>query len=251
MIYKSLPMLNITRLILATILALTPLLTPSAVKAEEGDFDQLERVRSLQRQALAAARGEDWDLARELAEVVLTLDDSAYTSDSRLILVQALEQERHFSAALYELKQYLDLPLLPRNLRRGQRLRQRLERLHDAELEGGLAAGIGAGGSLGRPRVASAVGILLGGIALSVTGGYFIGVDINWHSRGVPSGTWAVLGTPMLIGGISLDIAGLVLLGKARGPRATIADIRRFERRPRFAFSWNKERLSLRFGGTW
>jgi len=218
------------------------------VQAEDGDFDQLERLLELQREALAAARVKDWDRARELAEVVLTLDDSEFTAGSRLILVQALESEHQYGAALYELKQYLDLPELSSgNLRRGERIQKRLNSLREAE----LAVGGASNRKLGQPKVASAVGILLGGIALSVTGSYFIGVDINWQVQGVRSGTWAAIGTPLLAFGVSLDIAGLVLLGKARRPQASSADLRRFERRPRLALSWNSQQLSLSLGASW
>ena len=241
-------MLSVSRLILTTLLALSAVVAPSVVQAEDGDFDQLERVLELQRQALAAARVKDWDRARLLAEVVLTLDDSEFTAGSRLILVQALESEHQYGAALYELKQYLDLPELSSgNLRRGERIQKRLNSLREAE----LAVGGASNRKLGQPKVASAVGILLGGIALSVTGSYFIGVDINWQVQGVRSGTWAAIGTPLLAFGVSLDIAGLVLLGKARRPQASSADLRRFERRPRLALSWNSQQLSLSLGASW
>jgi len=240
-------MLSFLRPMVVVFLALSPVIAPSSLRAQEGDFDQLERVQELQREALAAARGQDWDRARELAEVVLTLDDSEYTADSRLILVQALENERHFGAALYELRQYLDLSLSPRNLRRGEQIRKRLDSLRSAE----LSAPSGSGRSQRQARLASAVGVLLGGIALSVTGSYLIGVDVNWKVQGVPSGSWAAIGTPMLLGGVSLDIVGLVLLRKARLPQASLADLRRFERRPRFALSWDSERLSFSVGAAW
>ena len=133
------------------------------------------------------------------------------------------------------------------NLRRGERIQKRLNSLREAE----LAVGGASNRKLGQPKVASAVGILLGGIALSVTGSYFIGVDINWQVQGVRSGTWAAIGTPLLAFGVSLDIAGLVLLGKARRPQASSADLRRFERRPRLALSWNSQQLSLSLGASW
>jgi hypothetical protein len=241
-------MLSFSRLTLTVLVALSALTAPSVVQAEDGDFDQLERVLELQRQALAAARVKDWDRARLLAEVVLTLDDSEFTAGSRLILVQALESERQYGAALYELKQYLDLPQIsPSNLRRGERIQKRLNSLRQAELAGGG----GSNRKLGQPKVASAVGVLLGGIALSVTGSYFIGVDLNWQAQGVRSGTWAAIGTPLLAFGVSLDIAGLVLLRKARRPQASSADLRRFERRPRLALSWNSQQLSFSLGAAW
>jgi hypothetical protein len=264
-------MLSVSRQILITLLAISALLAPSAVQAadddeedpwededteeeeqaQEGDFDQLERVLELQRQALAAARIKDWDRARLLAEVVLTLDDSEFTAGSRLVLVQALESEDQYGAALYELKQYLDLPQIsPSNLRRGERIQKRLNSLREAELTGEPVSGR-SNRKLGQPKVASAVGVLLGGIALSVTGSYLIGVDINWQTQGVRSGTWAAIGTPLLAFGVSLDIAGLVLLGKARRPQASSADFRRFERRPRLALSWNSQQLSFSLGAAW
>ena len=234
--------------ILLVFLTATTVLTLSRPGlAEEGDFDQLERVQELQRSALAAARAAEWQRARELAEVVLTLDDSVFTADCRLILVKALEQERQLNAALYELGQFLVLPLSPTQARRGQRLKRRLERTRDL---GESRSVPGLNGSA-RPQLASGVGTLLGGVVLSVTGGYFIGVDIYWNSLDVPSGTWAAIGTPLLVGGLVLDVAGVLLLRRAKGPRASSADLQRFERRPRVSVAWTSDQLAFQIGGVW
>ena len=236
--------------LLAFLVVLVPSLVPSGVGAQEGEFDQLERVQELQRQAVVAARSQDWDRARELAEVVLTLDDSEFTAESRLVLVQALENEGQFGAALYELKQYLGLPLSRRDLRRGERIQKRLGAKRTAELAGDPLPQRGSV-MIGQPKVAAAVGVLLGGVALSVTGSYLIGVDLRWEELGVRSGTWAAIGTPLLAFGVSLDIVGLVLLRKARAPRASLADVRRFERRPRLAISWRSEQVGFSLTGAW
>lgn len=236
--------------LLAFVVVLTPLFGPAELQAQEGEFDQLERVEELQRQALAAARAADWDRARELAEVVLTLDDSEYTADSRLVLVEALEREGQFGAALYELKQYLALFLSPRDLRRGERIQKRLVAKREAELAGQRLPERRAV-MLGQQKVASAVGVLLGGVALSVTGSYFIGVDLRWQALGVESGTWAAIGTPLLVFGVSLDVIGLVLLRKARSTGASLADRRRFERRPRLSISWRSEQFGFSLAGAW
>jgi len=236
--------------LLALLVSLIPLLAPSGLWAQEGEFDQLERVQELQRQALMAVRAEDWDRARELAEVVLTLDDSEFTAESRLVLVQALENERQFGAALYELKQYLGLPLSPRDLRRGERIQKRLGAKREADLVGQPLPRAKVV-PVGQPKIASAVGVLLGGVAMSITGSYFIGVDLRWEQQGVRSGTWAAIGTPLLAFGVSLDIVGVVLLRKARTPGASLADLRRFERRPHLSISWRSEQIGVSFGGAW
>jgi len=228
---------------------LLPFTQPMAA-AEEGDFDQLDRVSELQDEARAAARAKDWVRARELAEVVLTLDDSVHTADSRLILVRALEHDGQFGAALYELRQFLGLPISRTQARRGERLRQRIVRARGADQVGTFA--------VRRPQppaksvdVAGAVGVLLGGITMTVTGAYFIGVDLHWKSQDVRSGTWAAIGTSLLLGGISLDITGIVLLRRSRGADRRGARVRGVQGAPRVAVGWGRERVDFLLWGTW
>jgi hypothetical protein len=224
--------------------------TQHVAAAEEGDFDQLDRVNELQQEARAAARAEDWVRARELAEVVLTLDDSVDTAESRLILVRALEQEDQFGAALYELRQFLELPLSSSLARRGERLRQRILRVEGANRAGMVDFRAGKP-AVKRSGVAGAVGVLLGGITMTVTGTYFIGVDLHWKSQDVRSGTWAALGTSLLLGGLSLDITGIVLLRRARSADRQGTSSRGLQELPRVAVGWGHERVDFVLWGTW
>lgn len=243
MLYNGPPMLGPFRLLCLVLLVL-PLAAFRPALAEEGDFDRLERVQTLQKEAIAASRSGDWRRARELAEIVLTLDDTVFTARSRLILVQSLEQEGQYEAALYELREYLDLPLSDTNRRRAQSLRRRLERLRDA-------GPVAPTRSVRVPGTQAGVPMLLGGIALSITGSYFIGMDLYWASKRVPSGTWAAIGTPMLLGGIALDIVGIVLIKKGRLGTSSARQRWWYDRRPRVALAWTDRSVALSLGGRW
>ncbi|MEE2828055.1 MAG: hypothetical protein VX498_02610, partial [Myxococcota bacterium] len=176
-----------------------------AAEENEGDFDRLDRVTLLQEQAVAAVKARDWERAREFAEIVLTLDDSEFTAPSRLVLIRALEGEGNYAAALYELGQYTSLSISPSAARRAERIELRLQKLKSGERQVSQLrsrAPLGVKGSTQRP---AAVAMLLGGLAATVTGSYFIGTDIFWSGQDVTSGTWAVIGTPLLVVGVGLD----------------------------------------------
>ena len=250
MLYKGAPMRDFhsTTLVFLVVFLSSLGLAPglSAGERVEGDLDRLDRVQELQREAMEASRSGDWPLARELAEIVLTLDDTEVTARSRLILVQALEKEGQYSAAQYELGQFLDLELSRANRRKGEQLKARIEHLR--ALQSGTVL---APRPRSQPTQAGAVGLLLGGVAMSVAGAYFVGTDISWSTKRVPSGTWAAIGTPLLVGGIGLDIGGVILLHRSVKQRRA-ADLRRMERtRPRLGLSWDGQRFSVAFGGRW
>ncbi len=204
-------------------LGLALLLAPMPVLAEDGDFDRLERADVMQEQALAAAEAGDWETARSLAEAVLTLDDSYATAPSRYVLVRALEYEKSYEAALYELKRYLEVEDLTEADRKAAlRARDRIEAK-------------GAGTWRGRkqqarpPSARTGVALMIGGAATLVLGTGFVGVDVRWASLGVQSGTWAAIGAPLLAAGLALDVVGLITVLRATtgGPKSTAARLRR------------------------
>ncbi len=194
-------------LLLAALALLLPRPAPAADPAgDEGDFDRLDRADRLTDEAVAAAKAGDWLTAKELAETVLTLDDSYATAEARWVLIQALEWEGLYDASLYELQRYAALEGLPEDrLAEAERLRERLERKRD----GTWRPGAGRGAQLG-PGIA----LIAGGAVPLIVGLSFVGNDIHHASVGVESGTWAAIGTPLLITGLALDITGIVLLAR-------------------------------------
>ena len=59
------------------------------------------------------------------------------------------------------------------------------------------------------------IGLLAGGAAPTIVGLWFIGSDARWAAEGVDSGTWAAIGTPLLVTGLVLEGVGAVLLATA------------------------------------
>ncbi len=200
------------------------MLVPAGVRAEDGDFDRLDRADELQDEALAAAEAGDWETARALAETVLTLDDSYATAPSRYVLVHALEAGESYEAALYELKRYLEVEGLDDADRRAaERAQERIE---------AKAAGTWRGRGRALPPLGrrGAIGLMIGGAAPLVLGATFVGADVRWASLGVQSGTWAAIGAPFLALGLTLDVVGLV--GLVRAGRAAPAPAAARLRRP-------------------
>ena len=64
--------------------------------------------------------------------------------------------------------------------------------------------------------------MLAGGAAPTIIGLWFVGTDLNYASRGIESGSWAAIGTPLLITGLTLEAVGGVILAvsSTRSPRA-------------------------------
>lgn len=171
---------------------------------EEGDFDRLDRADAVQEDAIAAAMAGEWRKARDLAESALALDDSFATARARLVLVEALEHEEQFDSALYEIGRYLDLGLPADQHEQGLRIRSRIEALRARAAHRSDRRGAG-------------LALVLAGAAPLVIGVGFVGNDVYWAEAGVPSGTWAAIGVPLVAVGVALDITGIGLL--ARGTR--------------------------------
>ena len=220
---------------------------------QDGAFDRLERADELQDLARIALDEGDWQRARELAETVLTLDTSQATAPVRLILAWVLEHEGQYDAALYELRQYLALELPEAGIEKGRRLEVRLR----SRLGARSRSRTGGGDILLRARRdrAAAVSLLVAGVAPIVVGVGFVINDVRWARLGVDSGSWAAIGTPLALGGIALDLAGLVLLvrgvrlGGRGAPRAAVG-----RRRPElrgFSVSYHGDRASLLLQGRW
>lgn len=199
--------------VLALLLTVAALVAPRPVLAagDEGDFDRLDRADRLTDEAVAAAKAGEWLRAKELAETVLTLDDSFATAEARWVLIQALEWESLYDAALYELSQYQALDGLPEErLAEAGRLKTRLESKRDGTW---IPEPMRRRGRHLGPGIA----LVVGGAVPLVLGLSFVATDIHWASQDVESGTWAAIGTPLMITGLALDITGIILL--ARAPR--------------------------------
>jgi len=180
-------------------------LAVGAGPAHAQDFDQLSEADTTMQAAIDAAEAGDWAEARRLAEIVLALDDSYATAPARSVLVQALENEGSLRSALYEARRYLELELKPDRRETGERIERRLTRLVEG---GGTAVPT-------RSAKGPGIGLLIGGAAPIVAGGWFLGTDIQYAAQGTDSGTWAAIGTPMLITGAALEVVGAVLIGQA------------------------------------
>ncbi len=183
---------------------------PMRARAQSADFDAIDQADVLQKQALKAAREKNWTLARSLAEEVLTLDVSFATAPSRLVLARALQQEENYPGALYELRQLEQLDGVADKIveevaelrAETEALQARAERLA-ARPEGGDDRNAG-------------IGLLVGGAAPLVLGGLFVGTDINHAAQQEESGTWAVIGGPILATGVILEVVGAGLLARSR-----------------------------------
>lgn len=182
-----------------------------------GDFDSIDQADVLQKQAMQAAREGDWKLARKLAEEVLILDVSFATAPSRLVLARALQVDENFDGALYELRQLERLEGVDsRVLEDVASLRTEIEVAKArAEWEASRPArdepsdrGVG-------------IGLLAGGAAPVVLGGFFLGNDINHAAQGEESGTWAVIGAPVLATGVILEVVGAALLSRSAKARTS------------------------------
>lgn len=234
-------------LVLSFLLALSvgaPLRAQEA--GEEGDFDRLDRADETVALAVAAADAGNWEEARRLAEEVMFLDDSYATAPARVVLVRALENEEAYDSALYELKQYLELPLTDEERASAERLGARLEARK--------------AGTYRRPRRPLdrngriGLGLVLGGAVPAILGGSLLANDLHWASIGVQSGTWAAIGTPIMIVGLAIDIVGIVVLSRSRAVQATVAGRPRLDRpRPAFHFSVapSPEGMAVSAGLSW
>ena len=176
------------------------------------DFDAIDQADVLQKRAIAAAKEGNWALARQLAEEVLTLDVSFATAPSRLVLARALQKEQNFPGALYELRQLEQLEGVSDKLldevadlkAETEAMQAREERLA-ARPEGPPDRGVG-------------IGMLAGGAAPLIVGGVFVFNDVHHAAQQQESGTWAVIGGPILATGIVLEVVGAALLARDRRP---------------------------------
>ncbi len=216
----------------------------TAVQAQDGDvdFDDIDLdalqptandAATLQDQAIAAAVDARWDVARDKAQAALALDTSVATAQSRLVLARALEALGDEPQALRELDTYLALPLLDSDRAKGVEARERLVgNLHARDRRAAEAR------ETARRRAArttlplaaqqqrgGAIGMLAGGAVPTILGAWFLGTDLNYASRGIESGTWAAIGTPLLITGLTLEAVGGVLLAVSTRPSARSAHL--------------------------
>lgn len=202
---------------MAGLLTLACVVTPRPLLAgSSADFDAIDQADVLQKQALRAAREGNWKLARGLAEEVLTLDVSYATAPSRLVLARALQQEENYEGALYELRQLERLEGVPDKL---------VEEIADlrTETEARMArAERLAARPAPSPNRDVGIAFLAGGAAPVVLGGVFVGNDLHHAVEAEESGTWAVIGAPLLATGAILEVLGAVLLSRSRptGSRA-------------------------------
>ena len=207
-----------SRLFVGLLLVAGALAFPSSRAVAGDDFDAIDQADVLQKQAINAAREGNWKLARGLAEEVLTLDVSYATAPSRLVLARALQQDENYEGALYELRQLGRLEGVP------DKLVEEIALLR-AETEAQLArAERLASRPPPPPERAIGIGLLAGGAAPVLVGGVFVGNDMHHAAQDKESGTWAVIGAPLLATGLILEVVGAVLVARDRrqGRRAAL-----------------------------
>ncbi len=203
-------MVRVTRYRIRLLVAVVALClaAPSVVLAQ--DFDAIDQADVLQKQALKAAREGNWKVARQLAEEVLILDVSFATAPSRIVLARALQKEDNYAGALYELRQLERLDgVEDRFLEDGAALRAEVESQQaraQRQAERKAAPAV--------PERSVGIGLIAGGVAPVVVGGLFVGSDVHYASQGTESGTWAVMGAPILATGIVLEVVGAALVAK-------------------------------------
>ncbi len=204
----------------AGLLLLSGALAPSVAHAQDADdFDTIDQADVLQKQAIKAAREDNWKLARQLAEEVLTLDVSYATAPSRLVLARALQKDENFEGALYELRQLERLEGVPDKVveevaemrAETEALKARAERL--------------ASRAAPNPNRNIGIGLLAGGAAPVLVGGLFVGNDMHHAAQQEDSGTWAVIGAPLLATGVILEVVGAVLVARSGRPTTTTARV--------------------------
>ncbi|MCO4773412.1 MAG: hypothetical protein KDA24_25490 [Deltaproteobacteria bacterium] len=214
-----------------------PAASPAALSASE------EAVSALQLAAVEAMMAGDWATAEDTARRALELNGGPRAAQARLVLVLALEERGAIDEALSQLDTLLELELLPRHREKAEEMwtrllarsqREQAEKAEKAEkaveteevqagtnldeLELGLVeeekvtpASARTSTAAGHRR-APAIGLVAAGAAPLVVGGMFIGWDIDFAERGIESGTWALIGAPLLLTGIAAEVIGLALL---------------------------------------
>lgn len=231
-------MQDATRIAVFAALLIVALSAPAQGQEEDDiDLDAVETLQedaaTLQAQAIAAAVDERWEVAITKARAALVLDTTVATAQSRLVLARALEAIGQLEDALDEVETYLALPLLERDEAKGEdtrarivaRLRARDRAEQDArEAERRRAERASIPTPL-RQRRYGGIGLMAGGAVPTVLGLWFVGTDLNYASRGIESGTWAAIGTPLLITGLAMEGVGAVLLATSR-PRAARSALR-------------------------
>lgn len=218
---------------LAILLACCTLWASPAVGQEDDiDLDAIDNAAALQSDAIAAAIEGRWDDAKALAEQALMQEASITTAQARLVLARAHEALGDLEAAKRQVENFLALPLLERDRARGKEVK--------ARIESALAKGGSAGSDdrqLAAPQEqrreneaatprstaplavrqqrAGGISLLAGGAAPTIVGLWFIGSDARWAAEDVDSGTWAAIGTPLLVTGLVLEGVGALLLATA------------------------------------
>ncbi len=221
--------------------------SPALAQEDDIDLDAIDTAVALQSDAIAAAIEGRWDDAKTLAERALMQEASITTAQARLVLARAHEALGDLKAAMRQVENFLALPLLERDRTRGKEVRARiesalaksgstgsndwepgaLEEQHQeqeraapkdarrAERQRQAAAQRATTPLASRQQRAGGIGLLAGGAAPTIVGLWFIGSDARWAAEGVDSGTWAAIGTPLLITGLVLEGVGAVLLATA------------------------------------
>jgi len=217
---------------LLVVLVLIVGLPPAFAQDDDIDLDaldqNLEEAARLQAVAVRALMNEDWEIAQAKAEEALSLEGGIVTAEARLVLARALEMQGRLDDARAAVETFLTLPLLDSHRSRGhdallridnkiderrarreeerQRRRLRAQRSAEWTSEGPLRVRRGAG-----------LAMVAGGATPAILGAVFVGTDAEYAKSGVRSGTWAAIGAPLLITGLTLEIAGAILaLGPSR-----------------------------------
>ncbi|MCO4773767.1 MAG: hypothetical protein KDA24_27290 [Deltaproteobacteria bacterium] len=214
--------------LLATLLIACSAVCAAPAMAQDIDLDAMDSAASLQADAIAAAVDGRWDEAKSLAIRALEQEASITTAQARLVLARAHEALGELDAAQRQVDNYLALPLLDGDRKRGDevsdRIRASIARRDRAERPpGDEPEPIRAERPPPQRRFplevrqqrAGGIGLLAGGAAPTVVGIWFVATDVKWQQAGVESGTWAAIGAPVLITGLALEALGAVLLATA------------------------------------
>ncbi len=199
--------------------------------------------------AVEAMMEGDWPTAEQRARAALAIDGGPRASQARLVLIRALEQRGAVVEALSELDVLLGLKLLPQHRSKGEEIKQRLTaRAPQPTLEESATTGP-VGPVSAKTRKATGIGLVAAGAAPLVVGTMFVSWDIGFAAQDVESGTWALIGTPLLVTGIAAEIIGVALLVPKKTKPAAVSLVPTFGVAPETGAS--SVRFSAGMVGRW